>query len=283
LFGRGLVLTSEDFGIMGTPPSHPELLDWLAVEFMEKGWNVKHFYRTLVSSSTYRQAALITPEKLEKDRDNALLSRGPRFRMDGEMLRDYALAASGTLSTRSGGPGTKPYQPENVWEVVGMGTERYQQDKGENLYRRTIYSFWKRMAPPANMEIFNAPSREVCTVRRDRTNTPLQALVTMNDPQFVEAARNLAQVAVRSAEPDGARLETIGQRLLCRPWRAEEVKILEASLAELRAHYTAEPADAQALLKVGESPADPALPAPELAAWTMLCNQVMNLDEVLNK
>ncbi len=283
LFGRGLVLTSEDFGIMGTPASHPELLDWLAVEFMDKGWNVKHFYRILVTSSTYRQAALITPEKLEKDRDNALLSRGPRFRMDGEMLRDYALAASGTLSARSGGPGTKPYQPENVWEVVGMGTERYQQDKGENLYRRTLYSFWKRMAPPTNMEIFNAPSREVCTVRRDRTNTPLQALVTMNDPQFVEAARNLAQLAVRSAEPDEGRLASIGQRLLCRTWRAEEVKILEASLAELRAHYAAQPADAQALLKVGESPADPALPAPELAAWTMLCNQVMNLDEVLNK
>jgi hypothetical protein len=199
------------------------------------------------------------------------------------MLRDYALAASGTLSSRRGGPGTKPYQPENVWEVVGMGTERYQADKGENLYRRTVYNFWKRMAPPANMEIFNAPSREVCTVRRDRTNTPLQALVTMNDPQFVEAARNLAQAAMRGAVADGGRLGMIGDRLLCRPWRAEELAILTASLDGLRTHYEAQPSEAAALLKVGESPADPVLPAPELAAWTMVCNQVMNLDEVLNK
>jgi hypothetical protein len=283
LFGRGLVFTAEDFGIMGTPPANPALLDWLAVEFTEKGWDMKNFYRQVVRSSTYRQAAIVTPEKLEKDRDNALLSRGPRFRMDAEMLRDYALAASGTLSSRRGGPGTKPYQPENVWEVVGMGTERYQADKGENLYRRTVYNFWKRMAPPANMEIFNAPSREVCTVRRDRTNTPLQALVTMNDPQFVEAARNLAQAAMRGAVADGGRLGMIGDRLLCRPWRAEELAILTASLDGLRTHYEAQPSEAAALLKVGESPADPALPSPELAAWTMVCNQVMNLDEVLNK
>ena len=283
LFGRGLVVTAEDFGIMGSPPSNPELLDWLAVEFLEGGWNVKEFYRRVVLSSAYRQAATITPEKLEKDRDNSLLSRGPRFRMDGEMLRDYALAASGTLSLRRGGPGTKPYQPENVWEVVGMGTERYQPDKGENLYRRTIYSFWKRMAPPVSMEIFNAPSREVCTVRRDRTNTPLQALVTLNDPQFVEAARNLAQLAMRTAADDGKRLDTIGQRLLGRPWRSEEGEILKASLGDLRKHYAAQPIEAQALLKVGESPADASLVAPELAAWTLLCNQVMNLDEVLSK
>jgi hypothetical protein len=182
-----------------------------------------------------------------------------------------------------GGPGTKPYQPENLWEVVGLGTEHYQQDSGDNLYRRTLYSFWKRMSPPPNMEIFNAPSREVCTVRRDRTNTPLQALVTMNDPQFIEAARNLAQRAWHAASDDTARLDVIGRRMLARKWKPQEQEILIASLAGLRAHYGAEAADAESLIKVGESKADSAIPAPELASWTMICNQVMNLDEALNK
>lgn len=279
LFGSGLVKTSEDFGIMGSAPTHPELLDWLAVEFRESGWDVKRFYKMLVTSAAYRQAAIITPEKIEKDRDNSLLSRGPRFRMDAEMIRDYALAASGTLSPRMGGPGTMPYQPENIWEVVGMGTERYTQDKGENLYRRTLYNFWKRMAPPASMDIFNAPSREMSCVRRDRTNTPLQALVAMNDPQFIEAARNLAQKAMRTEKP----LEFIAERVLCRPLKDQERPILESSLADLRKHYTANTMDAEALLKVGESKPDDKLPKPELAAWTMVCNQLMNLDEVLNK
>lgn len=284
LFGSGLVKTSEDFGIMGTAPSNPALLDWLAVEFQATGWDVKRFYKMIVTSATYRQAAINTPEKIEKDRENMYLSRGPRFRMDAEMIRDYALAASGTLSPRMGGPGTMPYHPENVWEVVGMGTEKYVQDKGENLYRRTLYDFWKRMAPPANMDIFNAPSREMSCVRRDRTNTPLQALVAMNDPQFIEAARNLAQKALAAADADDAkRLDYIAQRLLSRPLRDNETPIVQASLADMRKHYGANAADAEALLKVGESVADAKLPKPEFAAWTMVCNQLMNLDEVLNK
>jgi hypothetical protein len=284
LFGRGLVVTSEDFGIMGSAPSHPELLDWLAVEFRESGWDMKRFYRMLVTSAAYRQAALITPEKIEKDRENALLSRGPRFRMDAEMIRDYALSVSNTLSPKMGGPGTMPYQPENVWEVVGMGTEKYTQDKGENLYRRTIYNFWKRMAPPASMDIFNAPSREVSCVRRDRTNTPLQALVTMNDPQFIEAARNLAQRALKASGGDTARTFTyLSDRVLCRPLRDGELPILQASLNDLTTHYRTQPTDAEALLKVGETPTDKSLDKSTLAAWTMLCNQLMNLDEVLNK
>ena len=284
LFGRGLVVTSEDFGIMGSAPTHPELLDWLAIEFRESGWDVKRFYKLLVTSATYRQAVLITPEKIEKDRDNLLLSRGPRFRMDAEMIRDYALAASSTLSPRMGGPGTMPYQPENVWEVVGMGTEKYTQDKGENLYRRTLYNFWKRMAPPASLDIFNAPSREVSCVRRDRTNTPLQALVTMNDPQFIEAARNLAQrTLIQVKGDDTAKLNALAERLLCRPLKTNETTILQASLTDLRTHYTTNTADAEALIKVGESKADDKLPKPEFAAWTMVCNQLMNLDEVLNK
>jgi len=283
LFGRGIVVTSEDFGIMGTAPTHPELLDWLAVEFRESGWDVKRFYKMLVTSAAYRQAAVITQDKIDKDRDNALLSRGPRFRMDAEMIRDYALAASSSLSPKMGGPGTMPYQPENVWEVVGMGTEKYVQDQGENLYRRTLYNFWKRMAPPANMDVFNAPSREVSCVRRDRTNTPLQALVVMNDPQFVEASRNLAQRVMKDGGDDAQKLANISQRLLCRTLRPQESAILEGSLKDLRAHYEATPEDALALIKVGETKPDEKLPPAELAAWLMVASQVMNLDELLNK
>jgi hypothetical protein len=283
LFGSGLVKTAEDFGIMGSAPTHPELLDWLAVEFRESGWDVKKLYRLLLRSAAYRQASVITPEKLEKDRDNALLSRGPRFRMDAEMLRDYALATSGLLSVRMGGPGTMPYQPENIWEVVGLGTEKYKQDSGENLYRRTLYNFWKRMAPPASLELFNAPSRETSCVRRDRTNTPIQALVTMNDPQFVEAARVLAQNCLQTAADDEARMRAAVEKLLCRQPSPAEKTILQASLASLKTHYSKNAADADALLAVGESKPDPSLPKPDLAAWTMVCNQLLNLDEVLNK
>ena len=287
IFGAGIVGTSEDFGIMGAPPSHPELLDWLAVEFRESGWDVKKFYKMLLTSATYRQAAITTSEKLEKDRDNRLLSRGPRFRMDAEMIRDYMLAASGTLSDKMGGPGTKPYQPEGIWDVVGLpngDTRKYVQDTGENLYRRTIYNFWKRMAHSPNMEIFNAPSREVCTVRRERTNTPLQALVTLNDPQFVEAARRLAEnVLTTHGDNAEAAMEDIAIRVLCRPFKPKESSILKAGLVDLRAHYEAHPADAKALLEVGEAPVKPKLDAADLAAWTMVCSQVMNLDETLNK
>jgi hypothetical protein len=283
IFGTGLVKTTEDFGIMGSAPSHPELLDWLAVDFREHGWDLKRFYKQLLTSAAYRQAAVITPEKLEKDRDNALLSRGPRFRMDAEMIRDYALAASGTLSPRMGGPGTYPYQPENIWEVVGMHNMSYKQDTGENLYRRTIYNFWKRMAAPASLDIFNAPSREASCVRRDRTNTPLQALVTLNDPQYIEASRLLAQHTLQTTGDDNTRLNAAANRLLCRPLKATELPILTSSLAQLRKHYGANVADAEALLKVGDSKSDEKLAKPELAAWTMVCSQLMNLDEVLNK
>ena len=243
---------------------------------------MKKLFKLMLTSAAYRQMATTTPEKLEKDRDNTLLSRGPRYRMDAEMLRDYALAASGLLSSKMGGPSVKPYQPEGIWDVVGLpggDTRNYVQDKGENLYRRTFYTFWKRMAPPPNMEVFNAPSREACTVRRERTNTPLQALVTMNDPQFVEAARKLAENALSKPDP----LAFIAARVLCRPFNDREKPVIEASLADLRRHYNANAADAEALLKVGEAPVDAKLAKPELAAWTMLTNQLLNLDEVLNK
>ena len=287
LFGQGIVKTSEDFGIMGTAPSHPELLDWLAVEFRESGWDVKRLFKLMVTSAAYRQSAVTTPDKIEKDASNALLSRGPRFRMDAEMLRDYALAVSGTLSPRMGGPGTRPYQPENMWEIVGLAggdTRNYVQDQGEGLYRRTLYNFWKRMAPPPNLEAFNAPSRETSCVRRERTNTPLQALVTMNDPQYVEAARNLAQHAIWAAQGDAAKTaDYLARRLLCRPLKSEEAAIIEASRKDLLSHYQGAPEDAKALLGVGATKPNAALDAPTLAAWTMVCNQLMNLDEVLNK
>ena len=208
IFGTGIVRTSGDFGVTGELPSHPELLDWLAVEFRESGWDIKKFFKLLVTSAAYRQSAVATPEKLEKDPENRLLSRGPRFRMDAEMIRDYALAASGLLVQKIGGPSVKPYQPEGVWEAVAMigsNTRDYRRDSGEKLYRRSMYTFWKRAAPPASMDIFNAPSRETCTVRRERTNTPLQALVTLNDPQFVEAARFLAQTTLQGRRRQAGR------------------------------------------------------------------------------
>ena len=287
VFGQGIVTTPEDFGVMGSPPSHPELLDWLAVEFQEKNWDVRHVFKLMLMSATYRQAAISTAEKIEKDRDNALLSRGPRFRMDAEMVRDYALAASGLLSSRMYGPGVKPYQPENIWDIVGLpegNTRNYVQDKGENLYRRTIYSFWKRMAPPPNLESFNAPSREICAVSRERTNTPLQALIALNDPQFVEAARHLAQSAIKAGGGDDVKVvDFIAQRVLCRGVSDREFAILVASKIELFEYYESNPEDAKALIAVGESKADEKLDASELAAWSMVCNQVLNLDEVLNK
>jgi hypothetical protein len=285
VFGTGIVKTSEDFGIMGAPPTHPELLDWLAVEFRESGWDVKKFFKLLVTSAAYRQTATTTPEKLEKDPYNKLLSRGPRFRMDAEMIRDYALAASGTLSPKMGGPSVKPYQPEHVWDQVGIGNTRdYKQDTGENLYRRTVYDFWKRMAPPPNMDIFNAPAREASCVRRERTNTPLQALVTMNDPQFVEAARNLAQKALACGCDDNAKtIDFIARHLLGRPLQANEVSIVQASAKDMLTFYKANAEEAKKLLGVGESKPDSKLDPALLAAWTMVSNQMMNLDEVLNK
>ena len=285
VFGTGLVRTSADLGVSGELPSHPELLDWMAVEFRETGWNVKRFFKLLVTSAAYRQSAATTPDKLVKDNANRLLSRGPRFRMDAEMVRDYALAASGLLVRQVGGPSVKPYQPDGVWEAVSMGgnTNTYKRDTGDALYRKSMYWFWKRTAPPASMEIFNAPSRETCTIRRERTNTPLQALVTLNDPQFVEAARALADRAWEiGGATDDARIDFIARRLLARPLAPEEVAVVKRSLADLQAFYAGHPEEAKALLAVGDSKPRHA-DAGQLAAWTMLTNELFNLDEVLCK
>jgi hypothetical protein len=285
IFGTGLVKSAEDFGIMGDAPSHPELLNWLAVEFREH-WDVKKTIRLLVTSATYRQAAVATKEKLDKDPANRLLSRGPRFRMDAEMIRDAALEASGLLSGKIGGPSVKPYQPDGVWDAVGMresNTKTYKRDSGEALYRRSLYWFWKRMAPPASLEILNAPSREVSCLRRERTDTPLQALVTLNDPQMIEAARVLAEKALKGGTDDAARLRVATMRVLARPLNDKEAAVIGRIRDGLRTHYKEKPEDAKVLIAVGDSKADAALDPAELAAWTMVCNQLMNLDEALNK
>lgn len=300
VFGTGIVRTTGDLGVSGELPSHPELLDWLALEFSgqlkngEPGgvsprspWDVKQFFKLLVTSATYRQAATTTPVKLDKDPQNRLLSRGPRFRMDAEMIRDYSLAASGLLVPKIGGPSVKPYQPEGVWEAIAMNvsnTRSYQRDTGENLYRRSLYTFWKRMAPPASMDIFNAPNRELCVVRRERTNTPLQALATLNDEQHIEAARHLAETVLKARhETASETVQSIGLRLVSREFRADELSVIQNSLDELLAYYKAHLEEAQKVITVGESKPGTAIEAPTLAAWTMLANELMNLDEVLNK
>jgi hypothetical protein len=286
VLGAGLVRSSGDFGTTGELPSHPELLDWLAVEFREGGWDVKKLFKLMVTSAAYRQSAAATPEKLTKDAANRLLSRGPRFRMDAEMVRDYALASSGLLVKQVGGPSVKPYQPDGVWEAVAMpesNTKKYVKQSGESLYRRSMYWFWKRSAPPASMDIFNAPSRENCCVKRERTNTPLQALVTLNDPQFVEAARVLADRTLElGGESDDARVDFLSRRLLARPLVAEELAVVKQSLADLAEWYKAHPDDARQLIAVGDSKPRAADPV-QLASWTMLTNELMNLDEVLCK
>jgi hypothetical protein len=283
LFGTGIVKTAGDFGVAGEQPSHQQLLDWLAVDFREHHWDVKRIFKLMVMSTTYRQSAVTSPEKIEKDPENRLLARGPRFRMDAEMIRDCALAASGLLVEKIGGPSVRPYQPSGIWDVVGMpggDTRNYKQDMGESLYRRSLYTFWKRQAAPASMEIFNAPSRETCTVRRDRTDTPLQALVVLNDPQFVEAGRQLAQASLQSQTDQ---LDFMAERLLARRLTAKEKKIIAANASDLLAHYQQAPKEAEKLLAVGDSKPDPKLDVPTLAAYTMVANELMNLDETLNK
>jgi hypothetical protein len=286
IFGIGLVRTADDFGSQGEPPSHPQLLDWLAVDFEQSGWDIKRFYRQILTSAVYRQMALATPQKLAKDPENRLLSRGPRYRMDAEMLRDYAVAASGLLAPQVGGPSVKSYQPDGIWESVAMlgsNTRFYKQDSGSGLYRRSLYSLWKRAAPPAALEILNAPTRESCTVRRERTDTPLQALVTMNDVQFVEAARTLAGAAIENGSTFTERLNYLSARILIRPLSLPEQTIARKAFDDFDRYYSTHPDDARKFLDDGEHKADPSLPAADYAALTMLANQFFNLDEVLNQ
>jgi hypothetical protein len=286
-FGTGLVKTSNDFGSQGEPPSHPELLDWLAVSFRDSGWDVKEFVRLLVTSHTYRQSARFTPQNLARDPQNRLLARGPRFRADAEVIRDSVLFICGLLSPKVGGKGVKPYQPENIWEPVAFGgsnTRFYVQDQGESLYRRSLYTFWKRTAPPPAMTSFDAPNRESACLVRERSNTPLQALNLMNDVQYVEAARHFAErLLKRPGAGDDARLTEAFRAATSRHPTAEEAELMRRALEQHRAAYRARPADAQLLITQGASKPDPALDPVELAAWTLIANLVLNLDELVTK
>ena len=289
-FGTGLVKTSEDFGSQGERPSHPELLDWLAVEFRESGWNVKHILRLMVNSATYRQSSAVTPELLSKDPENRLLARMSRLRLPAEMIRDQALAASGLLDRRIGGASVSPYQPPGLWEELmsredgaNWTAQTYVQSHGADLYRRTMYTFWKRTCPPPTLSTFDAPDREVCTVRRARTNTPLQALILMNDPTYVEAARKLAERVLAHAGSADDRLALMFRLVLARGPTARETTVLRRIADEQIAKFREDNDAALKLLSVGESPRDERIAPAELAAWTAAASAILNLDETVTR
>ena len=288
IFGTGLVRTSEDFGSQGEPPSHPALLDWLSVEFVESGWNIKALLKKIVMSSTYRQSSRVRDELMRQDPINRLLARGPRFRLSAEVIRDNALAVSGLLNREIGGPSVYPYQPPGLWEEMAFGdvfsAQTYTPGSGADLYRRSLYTFWKRTVPPASLATFDAPDREECRTRRARTNTPLQALVLMNDPTYVEASRHLAQRMILKAGGDaGRRIEWAFRRALGRAPSREEVDVLASMAREQEAVYRKTPGDARDLIAVGESKRDPQLDPVELAAWTTIAGTILNLDEMVTK
>ena len=286
-FGTGLVKTSEDFGLQGETPSHPELLDWLAAEYRDSGWNTRHMVRLLVTSRAFRRASRARPEHLTIDPENRLLARGPRFRLDAEQIRDNALAVSGLLVRALGGKGVKPYQPPNIWEPVGFGgsnTQNYRQDEGQALYRRSLYVFLKRTAPPPFMVNFDAPNREQFCARRERSNTPLQALQLMNDVQHVEAARALATRAVaEGGADDAARIAWLFRVLLARAPEADEAAVVADTLAAQRQRYAADEAAAVKAISHGASKPPAGVPAVELASWTLVANMMLNLDETLSR
>lgn len=282
-FGTGLVKTTEDFGTQGEWPSHPELLDWLACSFANQGWDVKSLLRTIVTSATYRQSSRATPELLQKDPDNRLLSRGPRVRLPAEVVRDQALAASGLLVERLGGPSVKPYQPPGLWKEL-TGTEEYVQDQGDKLYRRSLYTFWKRTIPPPQMLNFDAAGREMCVVRETRTNTPLQALNLMNDVTFVEAARVLAQRVLREGGQTSKERVSHAFRLVTgRQPGPAELAILLDSLKHHQAAYAENPTGAAKLVSTGQAPRPEDLDVSELASYTAVANLILNLDEAITK
>lgn len=285
-FGRGIVKTSEDFGVQGEWPSHPELLDWLATEFVGSGWDIKHLQRLIVTSATYKQDSRVTPELQQRDPENMLLARGARFRLDAEVVRDVALASSGLLVEEIGGKSVKPYQPEGIWEAVsfrGSNTGSFKRDDGQALYRRSMYTFWKRTAPPPALMTFDAPSRETCVARRARTNTPLQALVLMNDEQYVEASRKMAARMLAAGATPAEQL-TFGFKLVTARAPAEaELAVLTKLYDVQLAHYTANKEAATKLLAVGAAPRDEQLAVESHAAMTMMANLLLNLDEAITK
>ncbi|MBA4018424.1 MAG: hypothetical protein C0483_14755 [Pirellula sp.] len=284
-FGEGLVRTDGDFGLQGEAPTHPELLDWLAIRFVKSGWDVKSLFKLLVTSAAYRQSSHFTAQLREHDPENRLLARGPRYRLPAELIRDQALALGGLLVEHEGGESVKPYQPPGLWEAVSYnGGQTYVTDEGEDRYRRGIYTYWKRQAPPPNMLAFDAPTREVCTIRRARTNTPLQALVLLNDPVFVEAARGLAVRTLRDGPSDTASRVRFAFRIAtARLPTPVEADALERLYLRQRKAYRERKPDAAAVSSIGESPKVEGLDAEEVAAWTAVAGVLLNLDEVVTQ
>jgi hypothetical protein len=289
MFGRGLVPTADNFGSQGELPSHPELLDWLATDFIASGWDMKALVRNIVTSRTYRQSAAASAELLKKDPRNELLARGPRFRLSAEQIRDQALFVSGLMVERLGGPSVRPYQPGDLWRQIShygsspATSQTFVQDHGEKLYRRSLYTYWKRTLPPVNLAVFDAPNREVCSIGRASTNTPLQALVTLNDPQYVEAGRTFAERLAKLSGDDTAKL---GEGFLLATGRKpveQELTVLRGALERERTRYRSDPAAASALLATGESPRDAALDPAEHAAWAQTCSLLLNLSESLTR
>ena len=280
-FGQGLVRTPEDFGAQGDLPSHPELLDWLAAEFIRSGWDIKAMQRVIVSSATYRQSSELSQENLQIDPENRLLARGPRRRMTAEAIRDQALAVAELLTSRIGGPSVKPYQPEGLWQEIATDTE-YQQSHGAELYRRSLYTYWKRTVAPPTMITMDATSREACIVQRTRTNTPLQALAMLNDTTFVESARVIAQRMIADY-PTNERISRAFQLVTSRPPSPAELHILDRRYDQSLREFEAAPEAAKQLISVGEFPANETLDATELAALTTVTSLMLNLDEVVTK
>ena len=276
----GLVKTAEDFGVQGEPPSHPELLDWLATEFIRTGWNVGAMQKLIVTSRTYRQSSHVSDRLLRKDPENRLLARAPRLRLSGHALRDQALFASGLLVERLGGPSVSPYQPANLWAEMSMGM-KYKQSRGEDLYRRSLYTIWKRTVAPPTMALLDAADREACWVRRKETNTPLQALTLLNETGFVESARHLAARILRDGDDDpiGFGFRVVTSR---RPHDGER-ELLTNALADYRLEFAHDADAANKLIRIGDSPACEEFPAQELASVTALANVLLNLDEAIQR
>ncbi|MBL9211018.1 MAG: DUF1553 domain-containing protein [Opitutaceae bacterium] len=284
VFGEGLVRTPNDFGAQGEHPTHPELLDWLSVRFMDSGWNIKALLELIVTSATYRQSSVPTVELLAQDPDNRRLARGPRFRLPAEVIRDQALATSGLLVPKLGGPSVRPYQPDGLWEAVTYdGEVSYQQDRGEDLWRRSLYTFWKRQAPPPALLTFDSPTRETCVVNRPRTNTPLQALTLLNDVTFVEAGRALAADVLNQPGDDHSRLQTLFRRVTARrPDDGDHASLLTL-LGQQRKRFRTDPAAAVRYIASGESPAGRHLDPVEVAAWSVTAHAVLCLDEAITR
>ena len=281
-YGIGLVKTVDDFGVQGEKPVHPELLDWMATEFIASEWNVKAMQRLIVTSRAYRQSSKMTAETFERDPENRLLARGPRFRLPAFVLRDQALAAAGLLVEKVGGPAVKPYQPPGIWEEATFGFIKYDQDHGDALYRRSVYTFWRRIVGPT--EFFDSGARQSCTVKLSHTNTPLHALTTLNDTTFVEAARAMAQrVMTQAGESPAARIDLAWRLLMARDPNPRERSYLTATLKRLKADYAADPAEARKLLSIGESKRDEKLDVVDHAAFCGVCLAILNLDETMTK